>query len=42
MRALRERGFLDIQSGKIQLSHPQYLRLRAELERRLADGRAIH
>ena len=35
-------GFLDIQSGKIQLSHPQYLRLRAELERRLADGRAIH
>ena len=42
VRALRERGFLDIQSGKIQLSHPQYLRLRAELERRLADGRAIH
>ena len=42
VRALRERGFLDIQSGKIQLSHPQSLRLRAELERRLADGRAIH
>ena len=42
VRALRERGFLDIQSGKIQLSHTQYLRLRAELERRLADGRAIH
>ena len=42
VRALRERGFLDIQSGKIQLSHTQYLRLRAELERHLADGRAIH
>ena len=42
VRALRERGFLDIQSGKIQLSHPQYLRLRAELGLGDVYKRQIH
>lgn len=42
VRAFLDRGLLTLHSGKILLSHSQYLRLREELERRLADGRALH
>ena len=42
VRAFRERGLLTLHSGKILLSRSQYLQLREELERRLADGRALH
>lgn len=41
VRAFEQRGLLTLCRGKITLTRGQYLLLRAELEQRLADGRAL-
>jgi CRP-like cAMP-binding protein len=40
IRTFREQGLFTVERGKIQITDTQYARLKAELERRLAGGRA--